>query len=111
MNGNPNFPERLLAISKTPAKSPVSFRAPRCRVGGQDRTVCEQRVFPSGVTPTPMAAIRLTRISLQETVFDGGLWDSDPTLLDKHLYTETTVAIMSRSAVSPVTATLTIALP
>jgi hypothetical protein len=58
-----------------------------------------------------MAAVRLTRISLQETVFDGGLWYSDPTLLDEHLDTETTVAIISRSAVSPVTATLTIALP
>ena len=73
--------------------------------------MCEQHVFPSGVTPTPMAAVRLTDISFQKTVFNGGLWNSNPTLLDKHLYTETTVAIISRSAVSPVTATLTIALP
>jgi hypothetical protein len=58
-----------------------------------------------------MAAVRLARISVQETVFDGRLWNSDPTLLDEHLYPETTVAISSRLAVSPVTATLTIALP
>jgi hypothetical protein len=46
-----------------------------------------------------MAAVRLTRISFQETVFDGGLWNSDPTLLDEHLYAETTIAIISWSAV------------
>ena len=70
----------------------------------------KERIFIVSMASAPMPAVGFSGVAVQEAMHDCRLWNADPTLLDEHLHTSATFAKKCWSAISAITATLTIAL-
>ena len=71
----------------------------------------EERFLIMGMGAAPVPAVGFASVAIQQTVFNHGLRNGDPTLLDEHFYTGASPPVMCGSTIAFVTATFSAAVP